>query len=63
MKSHSIKELQEIAQPYFEKYGVKKLYATADGQVFLNNGRAQMHAGKGKVYPINCCEGNQEKED
>lgn len=52
MKTKSLAELQREAQKYFEKYGVNKLYATTDGQIFLLESRAILHAGKGKVHTI-----------
>ncbi|MBX7204152.1 MAG: hypothetical protein K1X81_01895 [Bacteroidia bacterium] len=39
-------ELQKIAAPMFEELNVKKLYGTTDGQIFLLDSRARLHAGK-----------------
>lgn len=53
MKSYSLTELQEQAKKHFDKLGVQKLYATTDGQFFLLENRARLHAGpKGMVHCI-----------
>lgn len=53
MKKNSLKELQQAAKEHFERLDVQKLYATTDGQFFLNAGRASLHAGSSHtVYPI-----------
>ena len=44
MKRYSKVELQEAAKPHFEKLKVNKLYATTDGQFFLLENRANLHA-------------------
>lgn len=48
-KFFSIDELQEMAQEHFRKLGVKVLYATSDGQFFVLENRAMLHAGAGGV--------------
>ena len=52
-KSYSRAELMGIARLVIEQYGVNIVYATADGQMFLMENRAKLHAGKGVVYEIN----------
>lgn len=53
MKTKSLSVLQKEAQHYLKKYGVNKVYVTADGQIFLLESRAKMHAGKdGKIYIV-----------
>lgn len=49
-KTFSKDQLQEKAVEYFKNLGVNKLFATADGQFFILKNRAEIHAGKGKVY-------------
>jgi hypothetical protein len=47
----SKEELEKKALAFFDKNTeVKSVYATSDGNVFLNENRAKMHAGKGNVY-------------
>jgi hypothetical protein len=49
----SLSELNQEAQALLVKYGVNKIYATSDGQFFLLESRAHLHAGKNHtVYPI-----------
>lgn len=53
MKTYSLEELQKMARIYFDRYQVKKMFATADGQFFLLQNRADLHARNNlKVYPI-----------
>lgn len=52
MRTYSQAELQELAAPQFEKYGLNKLYATSDGQIFIMENRAMLHAGGGNVYTL-----------
>lgn len=50
---YSKAELQEAAKKHFKKLGVNKLYATTDGQFFLLENRANLHAGKNlTVYKL-----------
>lgn len=63
MKKYSLKELQEMAKAHFDALAVNKLYATSDGQFFLNAGRANLHAGASlTVYPIEKEESAQEAD-
>ncbi|MNS03118.1 hypothetical protein D3C72_344460 [compost metagenome] len=51
--TYSKSELKELAKDHFKSLGVKRLYATTDGQFFLNEGRCQLHAGSTHtVYAI-----------
>lgn len=52
MKLYSLSELQKMAAERFERLQVQKLFATSDGQFFLIENRARLHAGKGNVYTI-----------
>lgn len=46
-------QLAEMAKERFETLGVDKLFATSDGQFFLLENRAQLHAGpKGMVHEL-----------
>lgn len=50
-KTYSKEELQNRAEKVLEQYPqAKEVYTTPDGQVFLKKDRAELHAGKGKVY-------------
>lgn len=53
-KSYSESELKDKANDVFAQFpNAKKVYATSDGNVFLEVNRANLHAGaKGKVYPF-----------
>ncbi len=53
-KVYSEKELKEIANGTFAEFpNAKKAYATTDGNVFLEENRARLHAGaKGTVVPF-----------
>ncbi len=52
--SYSESELKEKANEIFEAFpNANKVFATTDGNVFLEKNRAELHAGsKGKVYPF-----------
>jgi hypothetical protein len=45
MKRYSREELSAMAGEYFKRLNVSKLYATTDGQFFILQNRAQLHAG------------------
>lgn len=47
-------QLQEEANKVFDQFpNAKRVFATADGNVFLQENRANLHAGKkGSVYPF-----------
>lgn len=45
MKRYSKEELSSQAGEHFKRLGVNKLYATTDGQFFILENRAQLHAG------------------
>lgn len=53
-KTLSESELKELAQGVFEQFpNAKEVYATSDGNIFLSENRANLHAGKdGNVYPF-----------
>lgn len=52
-KEFSKEELQENANKVFEQFpNAKKVYATLDGNTFLDENRARLHAGKGMVVPF-----------
>lgn len=53
-KTYSKAELEKKAQDHFKEYPkADKLFATTDGQFFLDENRANLHAGaKGKVIEI-----------
>lgn len=52
-KEFSKEELQESANKVFEQFpNAKKVYATLDGNTFLDENRARLHAGKGMVVPF-----------
>lgn len=56
-------ELQKMAAPMFERFGVKKLFGTTDGQIFLLESRASLHAGSNlTVYALEKEEKAQEPE-
>lgn len=62
-KTYSREELIVLAKPTIEQYGVNRVYATADGQMFLLENRAQLHAGKGVVYEIHTDEAGVSQEE
>lgn len=50
MKTKSKEELKATAQKVFKQYKkAKKVFATLDGNVFLDKNRAELHAGKDTV--------------
>lgn len=53
-KTYDESELKEIANSVFEQFpNCDKVFATTDGNTFLNKNRAELHAGpKGKVVTI-----------
>lgn len=53
-KTYSKAQLEEKAQSVFEQYpNEKRVFATVDGNIFLSENFAYMHAGaKGTVYPF-----------
>lgn len=53
-KTYSEAELKEKANQTFADYpAAKKVYATVDGNIFLQENRANIHVGpKGMVYPF-----------
>ena len=53
-KSYSEAELKEKASDVFEQFpNAEKAFATADGNVFLERNRAEIHAGpKGQVLEV-----------
>ena len=53
-QTYSNEELQQIAKDTFEQFpAANKLFATSDGNCFLNENHAELHAGKdGKVFPF-----------
>lgn len=53
-KPYSESELKELAQEVFNQHPVANtVYATVDGNVFLEKNRAEIHAGKkGRVFPF-----------
>ncbi|MRG45503.1 hypothetical protein GFS24_10275 [Chitinophaga sp. SYP-B3965] len=53
MKRYSKEELSSMAGEHFIRLGVSKLYATTDGQFFILENRAQLHAGSSlTVYKL-----------
>lgn len=52
MKLLTLSELKENAKEHFNRLQVNKLFATTDGQFFLMENRAQLHAGTGNVHRI-----------
>lgn len=52
-KEFSPEELKQKADAVLCNYPkVEKVYATLDGNVFLREDRARLHAGKGNIYPF-----------
>jgi hypothetical protein len=64
-KAYSEDELKELANSVFEQYpSATKVFATVDGNVFLEENRANIHAGaKGRVLPFNKPLVKEEKAD
>lgn len=57
-------ELENKAKDYFKKLGVSKLYATSDGQLFILESRAKLHAGNGgQVHEMTTDEKPEEAKD
>jgi hypothetical protein len=55
-------ELRELSSPIFAQFpDANTLYATRDGQFFLDENRARLHAGKGQVVPIHKDEDDTEE--
>jgi len=53
MKSiYSQQELIELSKEHFKRLGVRKLYATSDGQFFLLYNRAFLHAKGRNIYTM-----------
>lgn len=51
--THSKAELQKMAKEHFEALRLKKLFATSDGQFFVLESRALLHAGSSlTVYAL-----------
>lgn len=51
--TYSESELKEKAQEVFKQFpNAKEVYATSDGNVFLMENRAKLHAGKGNVLKV-----------
>jgi hypothetical protein len=53
-KTYTESELKELAKEVFNQFpGKNTVFATLDGNVFLEKNRAEMHAGtKGRVLPF-----------
>ena len=53
-KTYNIEELKKLSIKVFEQFPEsKELYAAVDGNIFVNNNRAQLHVGvKGKFHTI-----------
>ena len=53
-KTYDESELKELANKVFEQFpNSDKVFATTDGNIFLNKNRAELHAGpKGKILTI-----------
>lgn len=54
MKQYSLKELKSKASEHFAKLKVNTLFATSDGQFFLEENRAMLHATPNKLsmFPL-----------
>lgn len=49
-KTYSEAELKQKAEPVFDRFtNAESVFATTDGNVFLDRNRAELHAGKGRV--------------
>lgn len=64
-KTYSEEELKESANSVFEQYpNATKVFATVDGNIFLDENRANIHAGaKGRVLPFDKPLVKEEKAD
>lgn len=52
-KTYSYAELKQKAEPVFERFtNAESVYATTDGNVFLDRNRAELHAKKGRVVEL-----------
>lgn len=52
-KEFSLEELEVKAQEVLKSFPqADKVFATLDGNVFVREDRARLHAGKGNVYPF-----------
>lgn len=53
-KTYSESELKELAKEVFEQFpNANTVFATVDGNVFLEKNRAEIHAGKtGRIFTI-----------
>lgn len=58
-KIYTEAELQELARRHFQRLNTNVLYGTTDGQLFILEHRARMHAGGGRVYKLE----NEDAED
>lgn len=63
-KVYKKSELEELAKETFKKYPkARKVFATVDGNIFLDENRADLHAGKkGTVIPLDNPTSIEEKE-
>ena len=53
-KTYTEAELQKAAEGALKSYPhADRVFATTDGNVFLDRNRAELHAGKGRVVQIN----------
>lgn len=62
MKGLTKETLAQKGQKYLKRYGVEYMYATPDGQFFLNAGRAKLHAQDDKIYKIGLLDKNSLSE-
>lgn len=52
-KTYSEAELKQKAEPVFDRFTkAESVFATTDGNVFLDRNRAELHAGKGRVIEL-----------
>lgn len=52
-KTYSEAELKEKAETALERFSnARSVFATTDGNVFLDRNRAELHAGKGRVIEV-----------
>lgn len=61
MKRYSLKELLEMANDIFKKLNVEKVFATNDGQFFVEENRALLHATPNKlsVFELKACDASE----
>lgn len=63
-KVYSEKELEQKALAAFAQYpNAKQVYATSDGNVFLEKNRASLHAGKGSIVTFDRPIKEEEEKD